>query len=1118
MAKVNYTKEQRAVLSAEGKIIVSASAGSGKTFVMIERMLQKILAGVEVERMLALTFTKKAAAQMREKIQKSIIARLNSPDSTEEERVMLKRQLTRLPMAQISTIHSFCSNVIRSYFFLTEVNGAFEVMAEEDADGKSLQSEAIEEVFSEAYENADEGFLRLLSVYYKKKRDNKLKEIIVELYRSLRARDDYIKVLEKAKVGDDTLFDRVTAAILKTVQDECKYLSKRLEEYIVPLQNAGNIKTVQQIYFLCELLKTLCAPKDYFSLCAIPMPAFPMKESIRKADRQQEKELVEQVAFYKEAVKNICKAHLCGKICSKEEERRRFDCAQELAGFLADFILRFEEKYTQLKREKAKLDYNDLEHFTLQLFQNTNVVKEIRGKYDYVFVDEYQDINPVQEKIISAVSDKNVFMVGDVKQSIYGFRGSKSKYFTQKQEELAKDGQSLFLTSNFRSANAILEAVNRVFCLAMREDLCGIDYAAKPMFGGEFYQGNQGRVQVHLVNEEEVETEERGVYSVLKEYESARTRVHEDAQAKEILHIIDEELGLQYFDLDEKRMKPVTYGDIALLSRKKGGDVSQIVAYLSENGVPVSTASKVNICAFAEIRQLIDILSLLDNQQQDIPLCSALLSGMGGLTNADLAAIRLRYERRKQPFRDSVKLYAEQFSDELSQKLKKFYVLLEKYVMLSQILSGGEVIERLIGEAGLENDWLSRGDGTRRLARIRTFALHAQDKNVHEFLEYLKSVDYSITTSENAGENAVKVLTMHASKGLEYPVVILIDLDAQFHGADHSEVLLSEEYGIAPKCYDKNKNLVYGTLLRNFIDIQEHREEIKSELNLLYVAMTRAKYALHLVMDAKGAEKYADPFYARKYSQLLPLSCFEGQIAEPYPDMQAFETRQPILVEQEKDEKLIKQILENFNREYPYVADTDLPVKSSASDMMQNQGQEGEYYAVHRLVPEEEESVEKTLIGTAYHAFLEHADFSKYGANELERMRKEGVLPEEQLALISAEKAQQILSMPVFKRLRGAQLYPEQQFLVLLPANAFFETKSKRQVLFQGFIDLYAVTESGVEIVDYKYSSRTADSIRKHYAPQIKLYKKAVAKIMNIAENTIKTTIVNIQRGEEIPM
>ena len=1119
MAEIRYTEEQQAVLSAEGKIIVSASAGSGKTLVMIERMLKKILAGAQVDRMLALTFTNKAAAQMREKIRQSLIRRINAPEINEEERARLKQQLSRLPMAEISTIHSFCARFIRANFFLADVDGNFDIVSDDDADGKSMQSQALDQVFSELYETADPDFLALLSLYFRKKKDDAFKQELLRLYKQFRIRADYREELTRLQRGEGETFASVSADMLSRVRKDFAHIRAALQDSLPALRAMGNKITAARVEEVLSFLQLVDAAEGYYALCAIPMPKFSKKESVYKKDSDEKRKIIEKTDFYIGKIKDFFEKE-AASVGTREEEEKRFVSARQTAERVAAVLLRFDAQYDAVKKERAKLDYNDLEHIALRLLSRPEVAEEMRSRFDYVFVDEYQDINPVQEKLISLVGGENIFLVGDVKQSIYGFRGSKSVYFTQKQSEYAAAGTSLHLSSNFRSADAVLSSVNRVFCRAMTPASCGIDYAAKPMRGGEGYGENPGRVTLHLLRKEETEKRERGVYSVIEEYMLARNNLTEDAQAREVLNIVEEELHGQIYDPDEKCMRSVRYGDIAVLARKNSKGIPAVLSCLAENGIPVSAAAQTNVCDFPEIRQITDILSLIDNAEQDIPLCSALLSAMGGLDNAALAAIRLRYQRRRGPFRRLVRAYARDFSDETASKLKAFFALLDKYVMFSHILSGGELIERLIAETGLETDWLSRDDGARRMERIRAFALLAQDKNVHDFLVYLKSLDYKVPVGENAGDDAVKVMTVHASKGLEFPVVILIDLNEKFHGADRKELLYSEKYGIAPRSYDLNNKLVFDNVLRRAIEEEADEEELKGELNILYVAMTRAKYSMHLVTDAEKSGKYADLHFASSFADFLPVELFADQVAEPYVARAPFERRQTLVTG--GNEKLTETIVRSFRPAYPFAADVQLPVKSSASNLMRD-AQGEEYYPVSRLVPDElsdaeKDGEDKTLVGTAYHAFLQYADFSADGEKELERLLRTGRLTSEQGALISAEKAKKILSMPVFKRLQDAQLFREQSFLVFLPANQILDTASEEDVLFQGFIDLLAVTPSGVEIVDYKYSARPAEAIRRHYAPQIKLYKKAAAKIMKIAEASIRATIVNIQTGEEIPM
>jgi ATP-dependent helicase/nuclease subunit A len=543
----------------------------------------------------------------------------------------------------------------------------------------------------------------------------------------------------------------------------------------------------------------------------------------------------------------------------------------------------------------------------------------------------------------------------------------------------------------------------------------------------------------------------------------------------------------------------------------------------------------VDLCSFPEIRQLTDILSLIDNREQDIPLCSALLSDMGGISNDDLVKIRLRYENNKKPFRECVRMYAEQFDDELARKLKRFYERLGKYNALSVTLSAGELTERLIADCGQEAKWMAMEGGGKRIAHVRAFVANMGDKNVHEFLQFLKESDNSLLVVDGGGENAVKVMTMHASKGLEFPIVILARLDKRFNTQDAREkCLYSDRYGIATHYYDEQRKVYYRTILFKAILAENDEEQLKEELNLLYVAMTRAKYGLHIVMKEKKA-KAEDPFYANCFADLLPASVFEaadgaGETMEDIEDVEDVEDiedvedvedieRRPFVERQliipPADKALTEQISSVLSVPYPRMADVTLPVKSSASGLMQAQD---EYFTAYDFLPQEEPSDDLQEVGTAYHAFLQFARFSADGAAELERMVKNGILPEEQSRLLSPEKCKKILSMPVFQRLAGVQLFREQPFMVSLPAREMFDTDSERKVLFQGAIDLLAVPEGGVEIVDYKYSSRAAAGIREHYAVQIKLYKKAVAAIMHINESTIRATIVNIRSGEEIPL
>ena len=1142
----NFTEEQQAAIAAAGKTIVSASAGSGKTTVMIEKIVRLITSGVDVREILAVTFTKKAAAQMKEKLRKALIKAINSPDTSAAQRSELKKQLAEVPGADISTIHSFCSKLIRSHFFAAGVDSDFSVIAEDDADGTQLRSNALDEVFEEAYERGDEHFMRLLSVYWRKKSDNRLRGILTDTYSKLRMRADYRDFLKNAASFTEEKFDSIAEGLFSRLKEKCAWYSSRAEAERAYFEEVGRKKSADNAEELLTALASLLTAPDYFAACAQPCPAFSAKERLKKDDTPQFADHVAALAAVKDKVKGIF-AELADTL-SREEELQNYLSSGAIAESLSEYLLKFDEKYGELKREKALLDYNDLEHIALELLSLPQIAEEVRGKYRYVFVDEYQDVNPVQEKLLSAVGGENVFLVGDIKQSIYGFRGSKSVFFAEKQREFegTAAASSLYLTRNFRSSDAVLDAVNSQFLLAMTRKNSDVDYAdGSVMERGGRYAAESGRVQIHLLpkDKEKKGEERRGVYSVEASWLKAKAEA--STYAKQIRHIIESERNARWYDPDDGVFKRVEYSDIAVLSRKKSGRITEVIAALSDEGIPVTASAAVNICDYPEIKALEDILSLIDNAEQDIPLCSALLSAMGDMTAEDLSAIRLAYPD-KRFFRECCRAYSAEKKDEIAHKLNGFYAYFEKVRALAAVADAGEILSKILSETHMEARLLSRDNGAGCLKRIHRFiaeTLEPEPLTVHEFLDRLRALGGRIEYSENGGENAVRVLTMHASKGLEYPVVILDDLSVLFHGADRDEVLFDEEFGLAPRCYRRENMTVCGTLLRRLCEKKGEEDSVKDELNLFYVAMTRAKYGLHMMFT--GRPPAPDARYARSFADFVDFSVWEKYISEeelfelPYQERTALVTR--------PDSELTDSIVKAFSWEYPFKGTERLSVKSSATALLKAQDGEkpreyaGEYFSVPVLFDESREyeaaDMEKTapLQGTAYHAFLEHFDFSLlqsgYGeeflretvSRELGRMKKEKALPEEQFALLEEKKLAEVLSNPVFSELSGMRLYREQQFLVSLPvgevsleAPAACGTCAEETVLFQGAIDLLAVADTGeVRIIDYKYSGKSAAALREHYAPQLSLYKKAVSRIMRLEPSRIRCSIVNIRRGFE---
>ncbi len=1146
--KDKFTPEQRQAIDVQGKAIVSASAGSGKTTVMIEKIINIIRDGGKVSEILAVTFTKKAASQMKEKLRKALVAAINEPNIDSARRQALKEQIDEVATADISTIHSFCSRLIRTHFYKADVDNSFRVIASDDADGVALKGEALDDLFDEGYAGDDEDFEHLISVYWHKKSDKNLRKNVLDVYDELRNRADYRAFLKNMNGYDEPLFDNVCADLMGLLKDKAEYYLKMVDEerkYFTPM-------AAKQQLLLCDdisaYLNDIIFSPDYIAACGLAKPTFTRK-STSKNDSEEKKEHIERLANIKEKVVKIYES--LEKTGDRQTELEAFITSGKTARAIAKFLLKFDDKYSLLKQEKGVLDYGDLEHKALALLDNEEVVKQLRDKYRYVFVDEYQDVNPVQEELISKVAGENLFLVGDVKQSIYGFRGSKSQFFIDKQEKFKQgEGKNLFMSSNFRSSDAVLDAVNEQFSKAMTLYTSNVDYANDSyMHKGGRYALNSGRVQLHLLKEADDDQEDgRGVYSV-KEHAYARAEGNSTI-AKTIRHIIDWERTQKWFDADNQQDVPVRYSDIAILARKKKGSISKTVASLAAEGIPVTAASAVNICEFGEIKALMDILSLIDNARQDVPLCSALCS-IANLSPNDLATIRLAY-KKENFFRNACLKYSEEKKDELSHRLKRFYAYLEDLRRLSCVVSAGELLTKILTDTRMEAHLLTRENGESCMKRISRFIEETnveEPLSVHDFLARLRDLDYEIEYSENGGEDSVKVLTMHSSKGLEYPVVITDDLSAAFRGADHDEFLVEEKYGIAPRAFNEEKMTKRATLLRRLCETKQKLSSTMDELNLYYVALTRAKYGLHLLFTKKKEmqklsnatflkQMVQDVRYASSFADFTDFSVWEKYLVEdkifdvPKADRQAYPSFNP-------NEMLAKSIMHAFTWQYTHQGMENLPVKSSATQLMDSAP-----IVVEETFDDRNESLTEgagqTSIeaGLAYHAFLEQFDFSLLydeRGNAItkdtlldvvhtswETQKNNGTLVGEEL--LSKDKLVEILLNPVFYNLQGMRLYKERQFLVALPINATYAKKTgaderlkelgdDEEMIFQGAIDLLAVDGDRAWIIDYKYSVKDEKALKEHYKPQLQLYKMATAKILGIPQENIKCSIVNIFKG-----
>ena len=1085
------TDEQIAAIEAMGETLVSASAGSGKTFVMIEKIISLILSGkAEVQSLLAVTFTKLAAEEMKGRLKQAVSAQILS-ETDKERRRFLKEQLNEIGASDISTLHSFCSGIIKRYFYKIGENGNFRVAEESEA--QKLKKRAAETVFDGLLEQKDEKFLLLSKIFAGSRGFKKLADTVIEAHSQAAVSGDLVPFLRSVpEKYTEEGFARLSEEYFAPVRARAQRLARaaaREAENAETLAKSGS--ATQKYAEFCrsrEQYAEKIASADLFTAARLAEERLPNKPANTKLKNAQDAEglvLDERVSAFKTEVDAIKKA--LSSLESREEEAEKFFASGKVASALADVVEKFDEAYTKLKKRAGLLDFSDLERYCLALLRIDEVREEVRAKYDYLFVDEYQDVNPVQEQILSLIAGENVFMVGDVKQSIYGFRGCSAAFFADKYTKLLESGKALRLNGNFRSAPAVIGAVNTVFSESMTEESCKVNYRkdAKMIASGA-YPENSGRVSFHLLPEkEEEEKEERDVYSVIANLGLGKRK--QSVEGARIASIIAEELTKTRFDPRSGEYVPVDFKDIAVLTRNKTMKAERIVDELIACGIPVTSSAEYNICDYPEVKTMLDILRYIDNAEQDIPLAAALKSAAGGFSDSELASIRLFSPSAT--FCRACKEYAEKNNDKISEKLNAFYAFFEKLRLLSSVRSAAEIMAEILSETEMQIGLFSSPCGKEAYDRVMRLIAESKDLGVFDFLEKLKNGGYKVGFSESGGENAVKVMTMHASKGLEFPVVILAGMNDRFSGEDmKGSVLFDGEWGYALCAYDTENYLSQETLLRRFVKTELQKKRAEDEMRLLYVAMTRAEFSLHMVFSAEGNFDPENPADASCFADFIPIdkvSKFFEELKES--NLTAFTEHELVL--SETDELTKEEILRVYRRPYPFEESLSVPVKTSASALLKERGET--FYPEKQLFEEELPAADKET-GIAYHAFLEECMFDAPSDEDAKRaLSRLSQRDPECALLVNEEKAKKILSMPVFEKIRGAELFKEREFLLTLPAKELYGGTSEDEVLVQGVIDLMAVKGKECILLDYKYSRMKKEFLLEKYAPQLKLYAAA---------------------------
>lgn len=1128
----NYTPDQRKAVIAEGRnVLVSASAGSGKTFVMIERVIRLIVEGkAEVGEILAVTYTTAAAEEMKQKLVKAIIAEINAG----RDAARFRKALSEVPTASISTFHSFCANLIRTYFYALDVDPSVSV-ADENQAGE-LKNKALDSLFESLYETRDEDFLYLVRIMGRSRGDDSLKETVKKLYEFASSEKSAEEFLTKAAENiteksfyksENELYGIFTAYIKELI---------RIGENLTSLAaNYGYAVYVEYVGELLVKLKTCLNAKDFRSLIKAAGLSVPKAPRTTSKDDEDLAAYKGKLEYFKKKCKDVYDdIREASPNDDEEKDLSEYLSTARATKALCRLTIDFGKEYARLKADAAALDFADLEHFAYRLLsENPDVLSAVKQKYKYVFADEYQDVNGIQEAILSLISSDNAFMVGDVKQSIYAFRGCNPDIIAAKFERYERgEGETVSLDANFRSTDAVLAAVNKTFSPIMTKDFGGTDYKNNPMTGsGKYPQGYGETILIEIPEAEKEKTIKGGVYDIVDDVNAPAPKAA-FAEGAVVANIVRKEAGGKVYDLKAKREREVTPKDFAVLTRNSSGFPTEIVRHLKRNDIPVSSSAKNPVGDYPEIKLLKDLLKIIVRFADDAPLFACLKSAIGGVSEAEAAEIkRAAYAAitsdtgdkpaatKKPTFADCYRWYLLSGEDEnIRNKLKNFDEYISKIRLLSGFENAGEILSRVLSETGLDLEILSQKNGEIRLSRVERFIAEAgsgeNGLSVSKFLTRAESDDGDVSVGSSDGDDSVTVTSMHASKGLEYPIVILAGLGKRFNLDDTKKEILTDRYeGIALKFYDEESKRTKITLPRAAFRERARLNAIKEEMRVFYVAMTRAECKLYLVTSEPVEENddFTSILFANKFSDFIKTKYFDKKITADDTEIGDGEDVREVYISKDRP-ALTDLIRKNLSFIYPYEEDVNLPVKRAVTSLAEDATTDDDEMTEIRL-PVDKTARER---GIAYHAFLQHADsFYEDAGVLLEKIKTGKKLTDEQLTLLSEEKLRKILRAPLFEEIRGYKLYKEQPFIAQMAANEISNTSATGDVLVQGIIDLLAVKGDKAIIVDYKYSKKSISHLKETYAYQLALYKKAVEKTLKLKVE--KTILFNLNTVESIP-
>ncbi len=1113
-------KEQEEVLNVENKnLIVSASAGSGKTTVMIRKILKYILEGdCHIDQLLVLTYTKSAALEMKKKLIDKIKEHVDSNPKLLEE-------LDLVQTSDISTFDSFCQKLVKKYFYILEIDPSFSIL--EGQDQAHLQDQALTKTLKTFKINNTESYENLLENFSAKRDDSIIKSLILEIYNYLTSiydEKDFVLATQNLYNQELKIAEKVIIGYYKNILNDHIKMLETLK------QTSSNLNFNSYTKYISDLIIILESLISNKSFCCFVDAVLEIKFPSLNSEKTDEIGFKEQIAKLKASIVKIFDEIKKQYINSENIENSYKKCEKIIQNLLILLNL-FKNEYDSLKRSSNVFDFNDIERFAIKLLENNSINAEIKNTYKHIFVDEFQDANKVQEKIIFLLNNNNnLFFVGDTKQSIYAFRQSDPEIFLNIQEDFQnhKESCAKTLNCNFRTNKNILFFVNQIFNVIMTEKTCGLNYFKTAQFDpkASFLDlENEVCVSLNVLlsnNQKTEKFEPLNVYSVKENSGSWQNDNKFDQESLFVCEKITSLVGQQIYDKDLQKTRTITYKDICILILKRGKFLKNLTQHLTSIGIPFIVNVNQNLEECYDNQVLYNLMRLSQNINDDYALYMVMSSPLFAFSDGELALIKENC-LESNTFVDCVKNYSK--NDQILSKINDFFKVLDNFTYnikykgifyaLDNIIEKTEYLLKI----SFEEDFFERK--TNIIDFINSFVESKYNHNMCEYLTYREtSLRKEKVQNNKTFVEAIEITTMHSSKGLEYPVVILPFLSTDYTKESvHSEIKINKELGVGIKNYNSDDRTISGGVFYNACKIKNKQIETSEKIRLLYVATTRAKNKLVLSGVLNGTiKKFASDL------QILQCNNYLSLILSSLPDKNIdkinagtecsdilFDNsklllcvkqptnvdilQQEIVIPKPTDQKNVDQLSDFLNKDVGEQK-SNIALKNSVSRLLDENSSIN--FAPKTFMVNEHLTESANQTGTQYHALLEKIDFSSIKCLDDITEYITCNLEKEEVEVFKKIGFDNIFNnIKIIKQLIEPtdKVLKEQKFVMRIPYNQVVKSEKTDKILVQGIIDLIVIKKDKILLVDYKLSNKSEEQIIKTYAKQLELYSIALSKM-----------------------